>query len=242
MRIRLRFTKLGKVRFTGHRDVARILERSLRRAALPLAMTEGFSPRPKVHFGLALSTGYESLGEYLDIDLRPDDAGGIQVAALPAQLSALLPLGLTVEAAAVVDRSEPSLQQAVTSCTWRLDLVELTPTAAADQVAALLARDEIPVTRERKGQAVHDDLRPTILRLEVVDDHLETELSTQPRGVRPAELLAAFEPALSDPIIEGGRVCRTHQWITTGSSSTGDGAKREPLHATPAPHAEERAS
>ncbi len=242
MRVRLRFTKLGKVRFTGHRDVARILERSLRRAGLPLAMTEGFSPRPKVHFGLALSTGYESLGEYLDIDLRPDDAGDVQVAALPAQLSALLPPGLDVETAAVIERSETSLQQAVTSCTWRLDLVDQSPAAAADQVAALLARDEIPVTRERKGQAVHDDLRPTILRLEVVDDHLETELSTQPRGVRPAELLAAFEPALPDPITEGGRVCRTHQWITTESSSTGDGAKREPLHATPATHAEERAS
>src|SRR5436305_54477 len=72
MRIRLRFAKLGKVRFTSHRDVARMWERALRRASLPVAYTEGFSPRPKLHFGLALGTGHESLGEYLDIDLRPD--------------------------------------------------------------------------------------------------------------------------------------------------------------------------
>ncbi len=45
-RVRLRFAKLGKVRFTSHRDVARIWERALRRAGLPVAYTEGFSPRP----------------------------------------------------------------------------------------------------------------------------------------------------------------------------------------------------
>lgn len=242
MRVRLRFTKLGKVRFTGHRDVARILERALRRAALPLAMTEGFSPRPKVHFGLALSTGYESLGEYLDVDLRPEDADAVQIGALPGQLTALLPPGLTVEAAAVIDRSETSLQQAVTSCTWQLDIAGVSPAEAAVRVAQLLARDTVPVTRERKGQKVHDDLRPTVLRLAVIGDHIETELSTQPRGVRPGELLAAFDPPLPDPITEGGRVCRTHQWIIAQSISTGDGAKREPLHATSAPHAQVRAS
>jgi radical SAM-linked protein len=247
VRVRLRFTKLGKVRFTGHRDVARILERALRRAALPLAMTEGFSPRPKVHFGLALSTGYESLGEYMDFDLRPDDADEVQIGALPGQLTALLPLGLTVENAAVIDRSETSLQQAVTSCSWRLDIVGVDPDDVARRIERLLARDTIPVTRERKGQKVHDDLRPTVLGLALVGEHIETELSTQPRGVRPSELLAAFDPPLPDPITEGGRVCRTHQWITTqsistDSISTGDGAKREPLSATSSPHAEERAS
>ena len=66
-RLRVRFSKFGKVRFTSHRDVARIWERSLRRGDVAVAYTEGFSPRPKLSFGLALSTGYESYGEYLDI-------------------------------------------------------------------------------------------------------------------------------------------------------------------------------
>jgi radical SAM-linked protein len=232
----LRFTKLGKIRFTGHRDVARLFERALRRAALPLAMTEGFSPRPKVHFGLALSTGYESMAEYLDVDLREGEADHVQIEALPGRLSALLPPGLDVVNAAVVDRREMSLQQAVTSCTWQLDVVG-DPALMAARIDALLGRDTIPVTRERKGQPVHDDLRPALLRAEVAGSTLELELATQPRGVRPAELLAALDPPMPDPITEGGRVCRTHQWITDA-----DGAKREPLHATPAPHAEERAS
>ena len=68
-RVRVRFTKLGKVRWTSHRDVARMWERALRRAELPVAYTEGFTPRPKVSFGLALPTGHESVAEYLDLEL-----------------------------------------------------------------------------------------------------------------------------------------------------------------------------
>ena len=74
MIVRLRFTKNGKIRFIGHRDVARIFERALRTAGLAVAYSEGFSPRPKVAFGLALSVGYESDNEYLDVVLaQPED-------------------------------------------------------------------------------------------------------------------------------------------------------------------------
>ena len=59
-RLRLRFTKTGKVRFTSHRDVARMWERALRRSRLPLAYSQGFVPHPLVSFGLALPTGCES--------------------------------------------------------------------------------------------------------------------------------------------------------------------------------------
>ncbi|CAB4617556.1 unannotated protein [freshwater metagenome] len=228
MRIRLRYSKHGKVRFTSHRDVARIWERVLRRAELPLARTEGFSPRPKMHFGLALSTGHESLGEYLDVDLREPEADEIDLGMLPERLSPLLPPGIEVEAVSVINRSDPSLQEAVTSCVWRIEVPGQSVDSLTSAVAAMLAADAIPVVRERKGKQVADDLRPGILHLSVLgstpDDAPETgavfeaELATQPRSIRPAELLAAFDPPLPE-----GRVCRIFQWINE------DGATREPL-------------
>jgi radical SAM-linked protein len=242
VRVRFRFTKLGKVRFTSHRDVARIWERAMRRAQLPLAHTEGFSPRPKVHFGLALSTSHESLGEYIDVDLREPEAAALDLEALPGLLSPLLPEGIDVEAVAVVDRADDSLQQAVTSCTWRIEVPGVEPSELAAQVAGLLASAEVLVTRERKGKTTTDDIRPAIRSVEVVGATppervaqgavLVAELATQPRAVRPAELLAAL-----DPPREEGHVCRLHQWIES------DGARREPLPvATRTPHAEARAS
>ena len=96
MRIRIRFTKTGKVRWTSHRDIARVWERTIRRVGLPIAYSQGFSPHPKVHFGLALSTGHESLAEYMDMDLddaAPNLPGPHELAALHAQLTAVLPAG-----------------------------------------------------------------------------------------------------------------------------------------------------
>ena len=73
MRIRFRFSKLGKIRFTSQRDVARMWERALRRARLPLAYTEGFSPRPQISFGLALPTPRPGHRWYLVVDSqRPE--------------------------------------------------------------------------------------------------------------------------------------------------------------------------
>jgi len=69
-KVRVRFSKLGKIRFTSHRDVARIWERALRRGSLPIVYTQGFHPPPQLHFGLALRTRHESLAVYLDIDDR----------------------------------------------------------------------------------------------------------------------------------------------------------------------------
>lgn len=75
VRLRLRYAKQGKIRFTSQRDVARMWERALRRSGLPVAWSEGFSPRPLLSFGLALPTGAASLGEYVDVRLEPGSAG-----------------------------------------------------------------------------------------------------------------------------------------------------------------------
>ncbi|HQF94022.1 MAG TPA: TIGR03936 family radical SAM-associated protein, partial [Microthrixaceae bacterium] len=98
MRIRLRFTKVGKIRFLGHRDLARCWERAIRRAELPMAYSEGFSPRPKLHYGLALPTGAESLAEYMDIDLATD----IDIVGLDKLLSDGMPDGVDITGIAVV--------------------------------------------------------------------------------------------------------------------------------------------
>src|SRR5439155_18331723 len=93
MHIRVRFQKLGKVRWTSHRDVARMWERACRRVRVPLAYTRGFSPRPKLSFGLALPTGAESLAEYLDMDLVDEASVDVDVDSLADLFSPALPVG-----------------------------------------------------------------------------------------------------------------------------------------------------
>ncbi len=235
MRVRIRFTKLGKVRFTSHRDAARIWERACRRAELPVAYSVGFSPRPRLHFGLALSTGHESLAEYLDVDLEDGRAAGIDVDGLPAAVSAMLPDGMVAQRATVIPPGTPSLQEAVTACTWRIDVADTTPAAVGAALEAFLAAEVVLIDRERKGERSTDDIRPAVLAAEVdgavelpdgrAGARLVVELATVGRSLRPAEFVGALVPV--DPDV---RVLRTHQWIDAG------GARREPipLAATPA--------
>src|SRR3954452_8460602 len=120
MRGRGGFAKEGKIRWPSPRDVARMWERAFRRISLPLAYTQGFSPRPKVSFGLALSTGHESVAEYLDIELAAGSSTDVD--ALPALLAPALPVGIDVLAAATIDERAGSLQEEVTSCDWLIEV------------------------------------------------------------------------------------------------------------------------
>jgi radical SAM-linked protein len=219
-RLRLRFSKAGKIRFTSHRDVARMWERALRRSGLPVTYSQGFVPHPLVSFGLALPTGCESDGEYLDIRLGAAPSGETPVAELPAALSALLPDGIDVQVAAFVDETEGSLQQEVALCTWELEVFSVPGEELAERVEKLLAAPVLTVRRERKGRPTEDDVRPAILALSATGSpgHLRAELATRPLGVRPGDLVTALG---TDAVL--GMARRTQQWIER------DGARFEPL-------------
>ena len=228
-RVRLRYAKAGRIRFTSHRDVARIWERSLRRTGLPVAQTEGFSPRAKLHFGLALATGYESDAEYLDIDFK---CAEIAVDEVLDALVSTLPDGIAASGGTVLPPGAMSLQQAVTCCDWDIELLDVTAGDLAQWVVQVLNAATLMVTRERKGRQITDDLAPQVRALEVGEPtsrgvRLLATLGTQPRAARPSELLASLEPVYS-PIL----VRRTRQWIEQ------DGARLEPLEvgAAPAQH------
>lgn len=216
MKLRLRYAKLGKIRFTGHRDTARIWERAMRTAQVPVATSSGFTPRPRLSFGLALPTGGESVAEYLDIELAEpmtDD----DVQPLLDRLTDALPVGFTVLAGETSQVKRGSLQESVVAVTWELTAPAGTDVAAV--AARLLAADELLLERVRKGETSLDDLRPHVRSLSAgPGDALVAELATIGRGVRPAELAALAFPT-AEPL--GIRALRTHQWIDH------DGSRRE---------------
>ncbi len=251
VRIRVRYAKVGKVRFLSHRDLARIIERAVRRAGLPVAYSQGFSPRARLHFGLALATGYEGVAEYFDLDLDPDldrdpdlDLGpglaSVDSIRNPEGVAQLLqpglPTGIMATGSQLLEPGTPSLQDAVTSSTWEFLLPVDDHERAAEVAAQMLAASAIPIELVRKSKQVSEDLRPLLLSLEAdrTPDGtvLTVELGTKPRSVRPAELLAAM--GLDEHPL---RVVRTHQWIQR------DGERREPIElAALSPHASVRAS
>jgi radical SAM-linked protein len=264
VKIRIRYAKLGKIRWTSHRDVARMWERAFRRAQLPLAYTAGFSPRPKVSFGLALPTGYESVAEFLDVELAgtagfAPSAGmaSTDLRPLPDRLSAALPSGVDATAIELLAPGLPSLQEDVVSCRWRWLAAPIEgsdPPGSRDRwaerllarVESVLAAPSVIVTRTRKGEELTDDIRAGIENLQLIGlagpdpAHgvwLQADLACRPRALRPSEVLSALSPDL-----ELRQVCRTHQWILRSGARTEPLRVAAPSGATEAPHAMGRAS
>src|SRR5690606_26194989 len=112
---RIRFAKVGRAAFLGHLDLVRLLARTLRRADLPLAMTRGFSPKPRMTFSPALGLGVPSLGELVDIDLEHAPVGLRTWEATPEsprielspdevreRLASVCPPGIELESCAIV--------------------------------------------------------------------------------------------------------------------------------------------
>jgi radical SAM-linked protein len=92
-RLRVRYAKRGRLRFTSHRDFSRAFERAVFRARIPMAYSSGFNPHPRISYAGASPTGAASEAEYLEIALAkvldPDDVRRALEEALPDGLDVL---------------------------------------------------------------------------------------------------------------------------------------------------------
>ena len=156
-RLRIRYAKRGRLRFTSHRDFQRALERALRRAEVPMAFSAGFSPHPRISYANAAPTGVASEAEYFEIGVvRHCDPLMVK-----QQLDAALPPGLDI--VDVVEAATPDFAARLEASRWsiRLDQVDASELAAA--VTAIMAADEAPVERMTKGGQRTIDVRAALL-------------------------------------------------------------------------------
>ena len=193
-RYRLSFRKTGTMVFLSHLDLVRTFTRALRRARVPLRMSQGFSPHPEIAFGPALALGVESRSEYLEFTTdRPVDPR----TALEA-LAATLPPDLGVRALVPVAPQAASLSAAVGGAIYTVEvpLEQLSADEAARKFEIFLARSEARVIRRKKDRDVEIEVRGSILLLEVERDprllRIRLGLRLGPQGaVKPAEVLEA---------------------------------------------------
>ncbi|WP_053645492.1 MULTISPECIES: TIGR03936 family radical SAM-associated protein [unclassified Streptomyces] len=161
-RIRLRYTKRGRLRFTSHRDFQRAFERALRRAEVPMAYSAGFTPHPKVSYANAAPTGTGSEAEYLEIALTE----ACDPETLRALLDESLPVGLDITDA--VEARTPGLADRLTASVWELRLEGVAPEAAEKAVETFLAAETVEVQRKTKNGVRTFDTRSAVTELTTV--------------------------------------------------------------------------
>lgn len=190
-RLRVRYAKRGRLRFTSHRDFSRAFERAVFRARIPMAYSSGFNPHPRISYAGAAPTGSASEAEYLEIAL----ADVLVPAEVHTLLDEALPEGLDV--ISVVESAGGSLADRLEASRWRIDL-DGAPEVVGAAVATFLATDEILVERMTKKGLREFDARGAVVALAVTtsghDDRsaLDLVLRHGVPSVRPDDVLTAL--------------------------------------------------
>ncbi len=160
-RLRIRYAKRGRLRFTSHRDFARAFERALRRAAVPMAYSAGFSPHPKVSYANAAPTGTASEAEYLEIGV----AERCDPERLRKLLDEALPPGLDIEE--VVEAGHGSLADRLEASEWEIALPDVPVDVVEAAAARFMASDKVLVERLTKKGVRAFDARAAVCVLAV---------------------------------------------------------------------------
>ena len=193
-RIRVRYAKRGRLRFTSHRDFGRAFERAVRRAGVPVAFSSGFSPHPRISYAGASPTGAASEAEYLEIALR-EHADPLDVR---KWLDASLPDGLDVVEA--VTATGGTLAERLEASHWRIRLDSVDPEQAAGAVARFLAQDSVEVQRMTKKGLRTFDCRDAVVSMSAASGEgphppcaiLEVVLRHGTPSVRPDDVLTGL--------------------------------------------------
>lgn len=188
-RLRIRYAKRGRLRFTSHRDFSRAFERAIFRARVPMAYSSGFNPHPRISYAGAAPTGAASEAEYLEIAL----AEVVDPAAVRALLEEALPDGLDV--VDVVESPGGALADRLQASRWAIDLAAA-PDAAASAVESFLATEAVPVERMTKKGLRSFDCRAAVLALSATPygegARLDLVLRHTEPAVRPDDVLAGL--------------------------------------------------
>ena len=191
-RLRVRYAKRGRLRFTSHRDFSRAFERAVFRARLPMAYSSGFNPHPRISYAGAAPTGSASEAEYLELAL----AEVVDPAAVHAALDEAMPDGLDV--VEVVESPGGGFADLLQASRWRVDLP--VPVAEAEAaVAAFLAAEQVLVQRMTKKGLRDLDSRAAVLRMSAAGagegSRLDLVLRHLEPAVRPDDVLAGLAAA-----------------------------------------------
>jgi len=187
IKVRLRFAKSGDLRLVSHHDLLRCLERMLRRARIPMALSQGFNPRPKIVFAQALGLGIEGLREVVELDL----AEPMEPETVLQRLTEAAPPGFNWLEAEAVPPGRPCRAETLH---YALEIPSDRRVEAQTALTTLLASTTWPYTRHRPDRDVALDLRPFLIDAELdALGCLRLRMKMTPNGsARPEEVIDAL--------------------------------------------------
>ncbi len=210
MKVRIRFSKYGALKFIGHLDVMRYFQKAIRRSGIPIAYSEGFSPHQIMSFAAPLSVGHTSEGEYMDIELAdlpkeesyPPKEGayspqaGLSESGLRDALQAVMVDGISILDVQFLPAGEKNAMASVAAASYLISFREGTilPSDWQEKLTAFYGQEQIPVIKKTKKGEKQMDLKENIYELELKENGTIYMLLNASSGgnIKPSFVLETF--------------------------------------------------
>ena len=190
MRIGLKFAKEGAAAFISHLDLQRAFSRAIRRAGLPVKMSQGFNPHYVMSFASALAVGTQSRCECVEFAMGEDIAPDVFL----RRIGAVLPPGLKAVEARRLSNKAPKMMAAMRAAEYAVFLADSDLGKINASICDIIADKEVFADKRSKGGIKKTDIRPMIFALELCGDTLHMRLASGPSGsLKPELVLAVIE-------------------------------------------------
>ena len=173
MRVRVKFSKIGKVKYVGHLDTMRLFQRAIKVAQLPVSYSQGFSPHSLVYFALPLAVGMSSEGEYMELVM--DEV--VPPQEVKERLQKVMVNGITLLDVYEVEEKSASLMSLVQGADYTIMLnCQDNPEVTAESLKAIVEEsEELIVLKKGKKGIAPVDIKPLILK---------SDFSQEPNGIK----------------------------------------------------------
>ena len=193
MKVRIKFTKEGPMKFVGHLDTMRYFQKAIRRAELPIAFSGGYSPHMIMSFAAPLGVGVTSTGEYFDMELTAT----IPTDEICQRLNSQMVDGIHVLSARQVEDGKASKAMSlVAAADYPVAFREGKEPSVEwkkGQLEAFFAQDSIEILRKTKRSEKITDIKPWIYKLELRGDKVWMQLSQgSVHNLKPELVMEAF--------------------------------------------------
>lgn len=235
MKIRVKFSKIGHMRFVGHLDMLRYFQKAIRRSELPIRYSTGYSPHQIMSFASALGIGIEGSGEYMDIELEDERAAQLSSAEAIRRLNESMCEGMEILSFKKLPQNSRNAMALVASAQYRIYFLEEEqdeekrgekdyPSGEFLQscIERLMKREEIIVEKKSKEKIIYQDIKPLIYRMEAEEWEGKTSIllhvsQGSNNNVKPKLLLEALQSYADLPKYRSG-IRRTELYTEEGKS------------------------
>lgn len=188
MKVRIKFSKTGVIKYIGHLDLMRYFQKAFRRTDIKVKYSTGFSPHMIMSFAQALGVGVESLGEYFDVELEE----GQDISNLVEELNKQMVEGISVESFSVLGEKTMNAMASVAAASYEIDFYKGNP-FSSETVTGFCKLDEIPYTKTTKSGEHTFNIKDFVFDIAYMEKGVSFTIDASSSGnIKPRYLLESL--------------------------------------------------